>query len=78
MLTLRIWVGLYSQLYSHETLFTPFLFTENTIHNNIITENTDTIHNIHTIRRKLLPMKVREWKPILDAKYLMKRKYAAE
>ena len=58
--------------------FIPVLFTENTIHSNIIIENTDTIHNFLTIHTstihfrtgvnfflfsKFLPMKVNSGGP---------------
>ena len=49
-----------------ETLFIPILFLETTIHSKIITENTNTIHGIHTgtihysYQRKFLTTKVRQ------------------
>ena len=67
MLKLGIWVELYivyslhfaQELlftlgYSHETLFIPILFLEIIIHNNIVIENTDTIHNILIIHTETI------------------------
>ena len=63
------------------TLFIPILFLENNTHDNTAIDNTNIIHNILTIRINVnyfqfflnLPMKVREWRPMLDTKYKMKQ-----
>lgn len=48
---LEIWLELYPQRYSQETLFIPILFIQNIIHSTTIIENMNIIHNILAIVR---------------------------
>ena len=77
----------YSQNIIHPTII-PLLFNRSTI-----IENIDNVHNILLFKlaqfiiytninfnmfSKFLPMKVKRWRPMLNAKYIMNRNYAGE
>ena len=80
------WI-LFTPWISQETLFIPVRFHEITLRNNTIIENTNILHNILTIQtstihysyqRQFLPMKGRQWRPMLDATNRMKHNHAVE
>ena len=54
--SLVIWLELCSWHYSHGTLLNPILIIENNIKTTLSLENTNTIHNNHTIQTSVLQL----------------------
>ena len=75
-------MDLNSRHYSHETLFIPVLFTENTIHSRTITKNTDIIIlfmlALIIIRTAINFFLFSKFLPMSNAKYVIKHNHAVE
>lgn len=73
----KIWVGLYYQHYSQGALFIPTYSLKILFIAILFIESTGANHNIHTIHidanffllSKFFPMKIRQWRPLSNAKY---------